>query len=106
MGMPPSQVCGVFHGRTEPFPASWVAQPLAPKITAPNANNQSQWTARRFMSGSRMRRRDFVAFKNLSELPARHDIRDAAVLFHGANNDLGNEFAVAADQHFAIFHTP
>ena len=45
------------------------------------------------MSGSRMCRRNHVAFKNLAQFPAGHDVRDAAVLLHGANDDLGNQFA-------------
>src|ERR1035438_8896481 len=53
-----------------------------------------------------MRRRDHIAFKNLAQLPAGHDVRDATVLLHGANDDLGNQFAVAADQQFTVLqHT-
>ena len=51
-----------------------------------------------------MRRSDLVAFNDVAQLPARHDVGDAAVLLHTANNDLGHEFAVAAHEHFAVIH--
>src|ERR1039457_2002055 len=102
--MPPSQPCGVFHGRTEAFSASLVAQPLTPKSAAPKTSSQSQWTAPHFMSGSWMRRDHLVAFINLTQLPAGHDVRDAAILLHGADDDLSDQFAVAADEHLAVFN--
>ena len=96
--MPFSQLCGVFQGRTEALSGSSVAQPLTPASIAPNASNNSQLTARHFISGIRVRRSDFIPLNHLAELPAGHDIRNRAVLLNAAHNDLGNEFAVATDQ--------
>ena len=50
-----------------------------------------------------MRGTDFVAFNHFTELPSGHNVGDATVLFDTAHNDLGNEFAFAADQKFAVF---
>src|ERR1039457_7138069 len=105
MGMPlPSHPCGVFHGRTEAFSGSLVSQPLTAASTPPSKRSSSHLAARRFMSGSRMRGADFVAFNHLAEFPARHNIGNAAVLFDAADDDFGNEFAFAAHQQFAIFN--
>ena len=49
-----------------------------------------------------MGRRDHVAFKNFAQLPAGHDVCNAAVFLHGAHDDFGNQLAVAADQKFAF----
>jgi len=96
--MPFSQPCGVFHGRTEAFSGSLVAQPLTPASIAPNANSHSQLTARRFISGSRMRGTDFITLNHIAELPTGDDIGNTAVLLKAAHDYLGDEFAVAADQ--------
>ena len=74
----------------------------ADKNRAQQRTAKAIWTARNFISGSRMRRSDLVAFNHLAQFPAGNDVGDAAVLLHAANNDLGHQFAVAADQHFAV----
>ena len=53
-------------------------------------------------SRSRMRGADFVAFDGFAEFPAGHDVGDAAIFFHGADDDLGHKLAVAADKKFAV----
>ena len=49
-----------------------------------------------------MCRGDLIAFNNVSQLPARNDIGDAAVLLNTANDDLGHELAITAHQHFTV----
>src|SRR5208282_3432813 len=100
--MPFSQLCGVFHGRTEAFSGSSVAQPLTPARIAPNASSNSQLTARRFISGCRMGGTDFIAFNHLAELPTGDNIGNAAVLLNAAHDNLGDEFALAANQKLAV----
>ena len=52
-----------------------------------------------------MRRADFIALDHFAQFPAGDDIGDAAVLFHAADNDLGDQLAVPADEQFALlFH--
>jgi len=96
--MPFSHPCGVSHGRTEAFSGSLVAQPLTPARMKPNANSNSQLTARHFISGSRMSGADVVALNYLSEFPTGDDIGNAAVSLHAAHDNLGHQFAIAADQ--------
>ena len=49
-----------------------------------------------------MRRRDHVALKHLAEFPVGHDVGDATVLVDGADDDLGNQLGIAADQQLAV----
>ena len=49
-----------------------------------------------------MRGTDFVTFDHVAEFPAGNDVGDATVFFHAANNHLGHQLAVAADQQFAV----
>ena len=49
-----------------------------------------------------MGRSDHVTFNHVAELPAGHDVGDAAVLLDAANNDLGNQLAIATDEHLAV----
>ncbi len=98
MGMLPSQLCGVFHGRTESFSGSVVSQPLTPTSRAPSKRSSSHLAAGRFTSGSRMGGTDFIPFDHLAQFPTGDDVGDAAVLFHAADYDLGHEPSIAADQ--------
>src|ERR1017187_8199302 len=91
MGRPPSQFCGVFHGRTESFSGSLVAQPLTPTSTPPSKRSRSHLTARHFMSGSRMCGADLVAFNHFTEFPAGHNIGNAAVFLKAADDDFRSE---------------
>ena len=50
-----------------------------------------------------MRRSDFVTFDDFAQSPARHDIGDTAVFLDAADDDLGDEFAIAIDKQFAVF---
>src|SRR5208282_5663879 len=104
--MPFSQLCGVFHGRTEAFSGSVLAQPLTPANIAPNTSSNSQLTARRFISGSRMCGTDFVALNHLAEFPTGEDIGNGAVFLNAPHDDFGDKFAVAADQKLAVLLDP
>src|SRR5665213_1929032 len=99
--MPFSQVCGAFHGRTESLSDSVVAQPEIIAASESSAMKSSRCATRKFISGSRVRRGDFVAFKNLAQFPARNDVGDAAVFLNIADDHLGDQLAFAADEHFA-----
>ena len=48
-----------------------------------------------------MSRADFVAFNHFTKFPAGNDVGDGTVFFNAANDDLGHQLAVAADQQFA-----
>ena len=56
-----------------------------------------------FISGSRMGRGHVIAFKHLTQLPAGNDVGDATIFLNTADDDLGHELAIAADEHFAVF---
>ena len=96
------QPCGVFHGRTEAFSGSSVAQPLTPASIAPNTSSNSQLTARRVISGSRMRGTDFITLNHLAKFPAGHDVGNAAVFLDAADDDLGDQLAVTTDEQLAV----
>src|SRR5665213_2601632 len=99
--MPFSQVCGAFHGRTESLSDSVVAQPEIIAASESSALKSSRCATRKFISGSRVRRGDFVAFKNLGQFPARNDVGDAAVFLSLTYVHLGHLLACAADEQFA-----
>ena len=61
---------------------------------------ETAWAA----SGSRRRvgRNDEVAFGNIGKLPTGHQVSNASAFLHIANNHLGHELAVPADEQLAI----
>ncbi len=97
MGMLPSQLCGVFHGRTESFSGSLVSQPLTPTSMPPSKRSRNHLAERHFMSGGRMRGADLIAFNHFAKFPTRHNIGNAAVFLDAAHNNFGNQLAFPAD---------
>ncbi len=49
-----------------------------------------------------MRGRHVVTLKHLAEFPAGDDIGDTTVALNAADNDFGDELAVATDEQFAV----
>ena len=43
-----------------------------------------------------------VPLKNLTQLPAAHDIGNTTIFLNAADDDLGNEFAIAVHQQLAV----
>lgn len=93
-GNPVSQPRGEFHGRSERFSDSVVAQPV--KTNAALASSASNSRKRR-ISFISIRRDNQISFAHRSHLPAGHNIRDAALGLHAGDFDLCHQFAVVAD---------
>lgn len=49
-----------------------------------------------------MGRYNLVSLKNFTQLPASHNVCDATILLNAADNDLGNELAIAVYEQFAM----
>jgi len=49
-----------------------------------------------------MRGNNLVAFQKVAQLPAWHDVRNAPILLHALNDDLGYELAISVHEQFAV----
>ena len=79
VGIPVSQLFGVFQGRSERVSSSVVAQPVAKKtVNAANATSKPLETI--FIASILIH--DLIAFKDVFLLPFRHDVGDAAIRFN------------------------
>ena len=103
-GMAPfCQPSGEFHGRSEIFSGSVVAQPPAKPIPITSKRSRAQWL--------RMNRGTFIpslliqnliAFHDIRELPSRQNIGDAAVSLDALDPYLGDELAIAVHEHLPL----
>ncbi len=102
LGMPVSQPCGVFQGRSDMFSDSVLAQPPVPSAakTSSRSNTQRELETRNLHDAgwAGMTRSPSMTSP---EFPTGHDVGDAAILLHAAHDDLGDELAVAIDQQLA-----
>src|SRR5207237_4554672 len=94
LGRPFCQVVGAFQGREDKFSDSVVLQPLAIRIIANKITPNKMARKDTFISVN-----DTVAFHHFCELPAGHNIGNAAFRQDTHNLDFGDEFAVATDHH-------
>ena len=99
VGIPVSQLLGVFQGRSERVSSSVVAQPIAKKTV-----NAAKATSRPFETIFivSILIHDLIAFKDVFLLPFRHDVGDRAVRFDTSDSNLGHELAIAVDEHARI----
>jgi len=51
-----------------------------------------------------MRGRHDVALEHVTQFPAGHQVGHGAIFFHRANHYFGDQFTIAADEHFTLLN--
>jgi hypothetical protein len=88
VGIPLSQLFGVFQGRSVKLSSSVVLHALDSRTKNAVSANSSVWRVKRFFIARNLIH-DLVAFKNLVLLPFRHDVGDRAVRFDARDFHFG-----------------
>src|ERR1051325_6784906 len=99
VGKPCSQSRGTFHGREETLSGSSEAQPAANnarKAAAHRAKTNFDPSGEIFILVENL-----VAFDEISILPLRKDVGEAAVRFNRGNLYFAHQFSITVHQHLA-----